>query len=336
MIQVDNTLLCDVAKCDAAAIARHVLHLSGTEAKIEADMGNVFHPAMEAHFGGRDKAAVVEVLRIEHVKLFPNNLQPENVAFSWENCRRVMERYVDVRPVERFPFVVLELEKVVGAPLADGIMFYAKRDMRVQDRQSGLSYPVDHKMRIGGGGNITEWWTKKFRMSSQMSGYCWMEQQQSGQPCGEAWVNALGLIKVPNSTSKCRVHKVPYLECGPEHVPMQMLVYQRRPEQIEAWRRDAVILARHFDTLKRTFPSVEYLPAARRNGAFNDGCTFCEFKKWCAVDFSAGMQSGLVEYAEWAPWNEGSSAQGFGLKPVYSEGQPYPETGPIQASDIPY
>lgn len=316
MIQVDNTLLCDVAKCDAAAIARHVLHLRGTGEKVAADIGNCYHAALEQHFRGAVKSAVLEAFIAEHKKLFPEQLQPEKDCYTQENCLKILGRYCDVRPVDRFPFIAVEFEKTVGFPLVDDITFYAKRDLLVQDKVSGLFAPCDHKTT----GNISEWWSSKYRMTSQMSGYVWLTKQMTGQPCGECYVNAIETKKVSDSSRKCPTHKVPYSECGVEHINFELLVYSRQDEMLEAWRKDAILLARHFDLLKRTFPSVEYLPFARRNGAFNDGCTFCEFKKWCAVGFSASMQTGLVVYEEWAPWAAGE-------KKV---------SGPVQVAEIPY
>jgi hypothetical protein len=88
---------------------------------------------------------------------------------------------------------------------------------------------------------------------------------------------------------------------------------------IARWKEDAILLAGQFALLQKAFPSVEYLPYARRNGAFNDGCTFCEFKKWCAVGFDAGMVSGLVEYERWEPWAVGQG-----------------QDGPVPAGELPY
>ena len=312
MIQVDNTLLCDIAKCDAAGIARHVLGLRGTGEKVAADMGNCFHAGLEQHFRGAGKEQVLQAFRAEHGKLFPAQLQPEEDRFTLENCLRIMGRYCDQRPVDRFPFVPVSFEQTVGFALAEDITFYVKRDLLVRDKVSGLQAPLDHKTTR----TISEWWSGKYRMTSQMSGYVWAGQQETGQPMGECYVNALEVQKVPDSTRKCSTHKVPYSECGIEHVKFELLVYARSPEMIERWRQDAIVLARQFALLMRAFPSVEYLPYARRNGAFNDGCTFCEFKKWCACGFDAGMMGGWVEYGRWAPWD----VQG----------------GPIQVGELPY
>lgn len=304
MIQVDNTLLCDVAKCDAAGIARHVLHLRGKGEKVAADIGNCFHAALEQHFRGAGKGEVLSAFRAEHAKLFPGNIQPEEDRFTLANCERILTRYVDVRPAEKFPFEAVEFEKTVGVELAEGITFYAKRDLLVKDRVSRIFASCDHKTtRV-----ISDWWSKKFRMTSQMSGYVWATQQLTGSPCGECYVNAIEVQKIPDSSRKCAKHKVAYAECGIEHINFELLVYGRKQEQIERWKQDAEVIARQFGVLKQAFPAIEYLPFARRNGAFSDGCTFCEFSGWCAVGFDAGMAGEFVVSEEWAPWKE--QAQG--------------------------
>jgi len=315
MIQVDNTLLCDVAKCDAAAVARHGLGLRGCEEKVAADIGNAFHAALEGHFRGQTKEQVLAILVREHRKLFPNEIQPAENRFTLENCLKIMERYCDVRPLDRVIEVTgirpVSFEQVVGFELAEDIMFYVKRDMLVESTLTGLQAPLDHKTTKA----ITDWWSKKYRMTSQMTGYVWAGQQETGQPGNECYVNAIEVREVPGSGGRCPMHKVAYSECGIEHVGFELLIYERSPEMIEAWKRDAIILARQFGVLKQAFPTVEHLAYARRNGAFNESCTFCEFKKWCKVGFDPGMMAGLVVEERWEPWKE--------ARPVATNGTPF-------------
>lgn len=299
MINVDNTLLCDFKKCQAMGIARHGLGLCGRGEKLAADIGNVFHAGLEAHFRGKGIKEVAAIFEQAHRQVVPYGEVPEKAEYLLENCLKIMKRFCQVRPVEKWPFEAVEFEQVVGAELAPGIMFWAKRDLRVRDRQTGKHSPLDHKTRHG---VITDWWAQKFRMGSQLTGYCWIEQATSGELCLEAYVNAIEVKQVPGDSKKCRLHGVPYFECGVEHINMQVFTFSRTPEMIERWKGDAIGIAGQFEITSRAFPSVEYLRFAERGGAFTEGCTFCEFKKWCASDFHPDLKEELTVYAPWKPW----------------------------------
>ena len=296
----DNTLLSDFASCEAMGIARHVLGLRSKKAKIAADIGNAYHTALELHFRGRGKRDVVAAFETAYDRVLPAGQVPPEPRFEKANCVRIMERYCEVHGLDRFPFEPIEFEKVIGAPLDESgeFIFYGKRDLRIRAKTGGTTHPLDHKTT----GRITDWWSRKFRMTSQMSGYCWLESQMTGTPCLECYVNAIEVGKLPEGNRKCATHKVKYKECGKEHAKFELLIYTRTPEQIEKWRQDAIVLARRAQTLGAGFPSIEYLPYAWRNGAFSEKCVFCEYKDWCATGFNAAMADELVTFEKWEPW----------------------------------
>jgi hypothetical protein len=300
IVRVDNTLLVNVAICDARAIAGNILHRRSKEDKIAADMGNVFHAALEEHFRGGSVDNVMFVFEAAYDALIPPGEQPAEPRFAKENVLRIMRRYIQVRPLERYPFIPVKFEETVGFEIAPGIVFYVKRDLLVQDKNSGMMYPVDHKTT----GRVTDYWAKRFRMTSQMTGYCWATSQETGKPCLECQVNAIELGKLPSGTAKCKSHKVPYNECGVEHAKFELLTYSRTPEMIARWKQDAIILANRFRTLKTAFADVKLLPYAQRQGAFNGGCdNFCEHKKWCSMGFAESAMDSLTVYEPWAPWD---------------------------------
>lgn len=302
MLNVDNQLLCDVEKCDAIGVAKHVLGLRSKQDKIKADIGNVFHESLEAHFKGSDKAITLSVFERSYDEKARNwKYQPEDESLTKVNCKRVMERFCDVRPVSKFPFIPVEFEKVVGAELAPGIVFWGKRDLRVQDKMSGMYSPLDHKTRFG---VITDWWAKKYRMLAQMSGYCWLEGQISGIPCLECYVNAVEVKGISSSDRKCPEHKVSYRECGVRHLKQELLTYSRTPEMLESWKRSAIIIAKKFEVLQMAFGDLNYLQYVDRNGVFKESCTFCDWKEWCAAGFKPEMWGEFAVYDKWEPWKE--------------------------------
>jgi hypothetical protein len=189
------------------------LGLRGKGEKLAADIGNCYHAALEGHFRGWGKAKVMQVFEIEYDKLVPVGEFPSEPRFAKPNVMMIMERYVDTRPVESFPFIPLEFEQIKGLKLSEEVMFWVKRDMLVQDKASGLREPLDHKTTR----KITNWWMKKFRQNSQFSGYIYVTGELEQQPCEGIYVNALEIEKLPDSTRKCRTHGVKHAECSKEH-----------------------------------------------------------------------------------------------------------------------
>ena len=299
----DNTMLCDFAGCDASAIAKYVFGLRGRGEKIAADMGNAYHSALELHFHGGSKRDVTVLFEREYDKVIPPGEQPEEARFGRKNCITIMERYCDTRPVDKMPWTVVETEVVRGIVLDDKgeFIFWVKRDILGQDKQTGFYVPVDHKTA----GNLSAWWARKWRLTSQLSGYCWFTGQEYGQPVKECYVNALEVKKLPDSSRRCAAHGVKYIECGPEHANFQIYAYRLSQEQLNKWKSDALIIAKQAKILMQAFGDINLLPYARRNGAFNDSCVFCEFKEWCAGDFSPGLAEVLTIYDPWEPWKDG-------------------------------
>lgn len=296
----DNTLLEDYAGCEAAGIARHVHGLRSKGEKVAADIGNVYHDGLKEHFGGQGKRRVLEVFTEAYDRVVPPGEQPEEDRFARVNCIKIMERYVDTRPVEKFPWVPVELETVRGLPLDENgdWMFYVKRDMLVQDKVSGQFAPVDHKTT----GRITDWFARRYRLTSQQTGYTWFTGVEKGQEVTLSYINALEIGKLPDSQRKCPVHKVLYLECGVEHANFQLFQYTRTPVQIEKWKQDALVLAKKAELMARAFGDLTVLPYAWRNGAFNGSCMFCEYKDWCLHGFEPGLAEEYCVRERWEPW----------------------------------
>ena len=295
----DNSLLGDFTKCEAQAVVKHVLGRQARRKKLYGDLGNVAHKALDEHFGGADRNRVGQVLELEYDKVVPVGETPEEEMMSKSNLKTVIDVYCEKRPVASFPWEVVEREKTVGVELEDGLKMWFKRDMLVRDKKTGLHYPVDHKTRWG---QINEWWTKKFRKCSQFTGYIWATRELTGEPVDKIYVNAISCGKLPDSTRKCRVHGVPYLECRRQHVQFELLIYPRLEEQIEKWRRDVVHWAKQARGYFEIFNSVEMLPHALRRGEFNEGCTFCEFADWCREGFVADLMEEYTVYDPWRPW----------------------------------
>jgi len=301
MFNFDNTLLCDFARCEAAGIARHGFKLTSKDGKLAADIGNVFHAGLELHFKGAGKREITAAFEAEYDKVVPPGEQPAEDRFGRKNCIVIMERYVDTRPVEKMPWTTTETEVVRGMELAPGYVFWVKRDLLGVDKSTGFYVPVDHKTT----GKLTQWWARKWRLTSQFSGYCWFTGQEFGQGVYQAYVNAMEVGKLPDSAKRCKMHGVKFSECYAEHANFQIYKYTRSQEQIDTWKRDALTVAKQAELLMTAFCELNMLPYARRTGAFNDSCVFCEYKEWCANNFAPELAGTLTVYSAWEPWKEG-------------------------------
>ena len=301
----DNSLLKDFAECIVRGVVKHRFGLRGKGEKIAADIGNAYHAALELHFQGQSTPVVVERFKQEYDQIIPPGQQPEEKRFERQNCIDIMEQYCEVRPVEHYSFRPVSFEQVRGIELARDeqgeLVFWVKRDMLVEDKAGGQRYPLDHKTT----GKVTAWWAKKFRQSSQLSGYAWFTRQETGSPVGQVGVNAIEVAALPGSSKRCATHGVPYLQCRLDHCVFQVFTYERTEDQLEAWKRDAIELAKMARTYMSVFQTIEMLRYAPRTGAFSESCIFCEVKDWCAAGFEPKMCEALTVYDPWTPWEKG-------------------------------
>lgn len=306
MFDFDNQLLRDLAVCEAGYITRHVHRLRGKGANIAADVGNAYHAALQAHFGGKGKRDVVALFEQRYNEVVPPGEQPKEERFGRQNCIKIMERFVDTRPVEKFPFVPIELEQVRGIRLDEEFTFWFKRDMLAQMKGTGQIVPVDHKTT----GRLTEWWARKYRKSSQINGYCWATGQEYGQAITGAYVNGIEVAKLPDSMKRCEKHGVKFAECGPEHANFQLYQYTRTPEQLDKWKQDALVMARKARFLATAFADLRALPYALKSGEFNEECVWCEFEEFCRIGFDLARMNEYIIIDRWEPWKEGTLVGG--------------------------
>jgi hypothetical protein len=228
--------------------------------------------------------------------------QPPEERWMWGNVSTIMEEFCRQKPVEAFPFEAIGFEEVKGVKLAEDdhgeLVFWVKRDLVGKEKGSGLLVPIDHKTTH----KLTTWWALTHKNSSQLSGYCWFCGEEYGVPVNVAYVNGVEVGQLPNSTRKCSVHGKKYSECGRLHANFQVYRVPRSDGQIAAWKRDAINLAKKARFLQMAFTDVRMLPAAGRQGAFNEHCRFCEMQEWCLLGFEAGAMEGCVVYDPWRPW----------------------------------
>lgn len=305
---VDNSMLEAVALCDTKALMQYKFGLVSAGGKVKANIGKAIHSAHHVYFMGWDSGPAMEVFSAQYDRLVSDaecaDMEANDPCIK-ANVTEILAQYYKTRPKAFFPFTPLVegMEMVHKVPLADGVEFFGLIDMPVRENSTGALMVCDHKNRFG---YINEWWTKAFGIKSQFSGYVWVLQRLFDEAVPGIYINALAIQKIPNpTTTRCKVHKVPYNQCRLQHVTAKLFVVSRGHEMLGQWEADAKALAARWLRLKAACSGVDMVKYMGMQGAFSGGCTFCDYKKFCSAGRSERLIDGLFVESHWRPWEEG-------------------------------
>ena len=308
-IYVDNSILDAVSSCSSEAVLRYVLGYTTRQQAAHLRAGSAGHKAFEAWFGGSDLATANGIFENEYrawvEQAFDDGERVED-RLTFENTSRILDYWLQTHPVASFPWVVDPALVEVGfsVPLTDDgeYMLVGLADLITTDKHTGDTYIVDHKFT----GRVSHYWMRQFYMSSQLSGYQWAASQylDPGKQVVGSYINAVEFSKLPSDpVRKCAKHATPYAECGPLHTESRLLgPFMRTPAQLEAWRQTAIGLAKRYESLMRTYPTIERLGRVRMEGMFNGSCRFCEFHDFCRMGRPAGYADSMLMADRWEPF----------------------------------
>jgi hypothetical protein len=191
--------------------------------------------------------------------------------------------------VERLPFELLDPKTTeVGfvAPLGtlrDGtpVDLIGYIDKLVADKHSGSKLPLEHKFT----GKVDAEFIGRFtEYDPQVTAYMLAAETILGQPCTEAWVNAIQMSMVPTSDRKCPKHGVLYAECGSLHVVQTFIAARRTPAQLAEFKSRALdICERWVLPVARSLQrhGAEVATRTPRDGMFTGACEYCDYRRWC-------------------------------------------------------
>jgi hypothetical protein len=204
--------------------------------------------------------------------------------------------------VDAQPYKVLSTEQIVGCPLdaAGEIHFWGKRDMLVRDKATGMVLPLDHKTT----GQVNHYWQGSWTLSSQLPGYVWLTGKETGELVTGAYVNAIQLSLLPQSSRRCPIHKMKYSECSLEHTVFKRLYYDYPQGIINGWRSTAIMLSKRLLMIKERYPTLEYVRYAPQEGLFNRSCAYCQFFKYCQAGRYPHSADTFLTYNKFAPWED--------------------------------
>lgn len=308
-LYVDNTLLKAEATCQTKATLRMMLDLAPLDEAVPLACGRAIHTALEAYFRTNSKPYAMAAFANEYGPWW--QAQSKNTDFilrmggddkvarmprAYPNVYDVVSHWIDTHPIDDLPFHVepsmIETSFQVVLDPEEKIMFTGKADLgKVVLKTDRSKWILDHKSFESGAQ-----FGRGFKITSQMSGYLWGMQKLTGEQYTGCFINGIHTRQIPTSASKCKEHGVQYAECGTMHLEHVMLPVQRTQEQLEAWRLDAIYLARRYKARLlaglRAFtpPWTDMLSVTPQEGKFNDQCKWCESYEFC----SSGQQKQLI------------------------------------------
>lgn len=302
MEYADDSILSAAEKCSTLCAVEYVLHLNAPGAKVAREAGSAIHDALKAFYGdrvGRTKALAVFSARYEDYA----RAYADEERLQHENVQMILDEYLKKNTIEAWAekgmeVVSEEVERGAVAPLNNEVMFFAKVDVPIRDRNTGEKIPLDHKST----GKVSDWWLKKWGLGSQMTGYIWTYQQGEPNAGMRALINVLELGKLPTSNRKCSKHQMKYYECAPMHAKWQMVSTLRSPTALTHWYLNANRLWGKFKWIRGQMVALESVLALPMEGTFNNGCTFCDLREWCKMDRDVDYaRRNFIEH-RWAPW----------------------------------
>lgn len=303
IINIDNSTLVPVSECTSQSVLK-ALGYRGVETSEPLDVGSAVHDGLEGYFTSKAVHGGLKAFDKSWTSYFPEERLIDRDQYQYNNVRDIFLEYCIRHPIDSLPFEVLETEKMVGMPLEESgtVWFWMKRDLKVVEKATGVIVPLDHKTTGWDVSAVT--WQKKWRMASQLSGYIWATQKETGMQCPFAYVNGIQINKLPTSEKRCKVHKMKFSECRLEHTNFALLTYTREPHQLEQWWRDCMLLAFKYKKLIEQYPDLESVANAPCEGTFNRSCDWCEFDRYCRMGKRVQFAESLLVEGKWEPWND--------------------------------
>lgn len=298
---IDNSILTAMATCPTQAAIRYALGLTLPDDRAPLKAGHTAHAILAEHLRGGNVDDVLLVQEVADYLAFSTGAIEPNDRLHHENVLKVMRRWLETHPVAGLPFRVPSKDLVevgFGVPLTDDIMFVGRMDALAQDA-SGAWYVVEWKTT----GRLDEIWRRRYKTSAQITGYVWAAQQYLSAPVAGCFVGGIEFGRLPTDVRKCRTHGVSYAECGTLHARFDMLIEHRAPHQLEAWKADAIRLARKFQSLRLEVQGLDDIKDVPMYGQLTNACSLCQFADFCAVGRPVSVGQSMLVHDVWSPYD---------------------------------
>lgn len=324
ILYIDNSTLRAAANCDTEAVVRYVLGLTTLEEKATLRSGSALHEAMAEYLRTEgDKYAAMNAFTVEYQVWAEENVPAED-RLSYANTARILDGWFELHPLAALPFRVeptmveigfafpltAEGECVCGHHRDDhptccdcpdflAIIFTGRLDGLARASHDGGLYVLENKST----GRINDVFIRRFRLDSQVTGYTWAAEQHFGEPILGVLINAIEFSKIPGSDKKCPTHAVAYVECGALHAQSKLMVVNRTPEKIRAWRKAALRLTDRYRRIAASVTDISQVKRLAMQGMFSGECVWCAFADWCAVDRPVELIGNMLQHDPWSPFD---------------------------------
>lgn len=317
-LYVDTSLLRDVARCSTLAGLRHISGYTTNEDSAPLRAGSAFHRLAEVWLKGGTKVEALAAFAEDYLPwaLGPGAV-PTGDRLHPDNLTAILNAWLDSHPLAAFPFTVDPALVEIGFafPLVpDGsIVFTGRMDGIVTGLDDRELYVLEHKST----GRIDTPWVEQWYTDPQVSGYIWAARQHVGRRVVGVYIDAVQFSRLPSDpTKRCTKHGVPYAECGFMHMESHLMPVTRTDEELAAWHKDALHLARRYHDMLTRFPALTDVPRLRTQGKWNGQCRFCGFRKWCQIGRPMRLVDSFMTYDPWKPYDYSQGAKGeSGRKP---------------------
>lgn len=297
-VYVTNSILMGMAQCSTKAALAYVHKLALSEQAAAPFVGTCAHLSLAKYIAGAPKEQCLDAF-IEAYRDFDAEHVPGDDRLAMTNVVKVLGNFIDTHPLMSMPFRCDSrlTEITFVQPLADDVVMVGTIDALVE--WNGRFYVLDWKTT----GNMSSTWLKKFRMSTQITGYTYAAIHQCHKEVLGGFIGAIEIKKVSSADRKCPEHGVKYVECGVLHCKSDILgPIQRTPEQLEAWREEAVYHARRYKDLCLSVRDLTNIARLRMEGTFNESCTLCDFHDYCMVGRPENLARTMFTRSSYDPY----------------------------------
>jgi PD-(D/E)XK nuclease superfamily len=345
MVTVDNSALRAVARCSTEAWVRYVMGYTDAEERMELRAGTATHKALATFLTTGDVDAALAEYDADYQTWSDANVPPDH-RLSHGNTSQILRFWCETHTRASLPFRIRHVELGFKHPLGVCTCGHAVRahvaghgacllldcacrtydPILLTGRLDGLAeyqgalYVLEHKTT----GRIHDYWIRRWRLDSQLSGYVWAAQRLLPQDTiVGVLLNAIEYSKLPTSDKRCPRHATPFHECGVLHSTARIEVIGRTPDQLAVWERTAVQLAcKHAERLAalaalggRLDLIEKTIAALPQEGTFNYSCANCGFMPWCAGGRRFAELGTNYVYDPWDPLAVETARIGTAHKP---------------------
>lgn len=309
VLYVDNTTLTTFAQCETRAFMKYGHNLRPQrDVNLPMLAGIAIHKAIEAHYKGMSEQVVMNTLEVEYGGTAMRHASPED-RLGMKNVSQVVRGWIARHPVNKLPYQIISPDMIevpfdIELPGTNGKIHYVGRiDAHVTQRGSNRQdlMVLDNKST----GRVDNKFRNQFTLGSQMAGYIWATQQlyPTHKVLGYC-INVIEVSMVPSSGSQCRLHQMPYHECGllhPQHGLMGPVFVH--PHLIDAWLVNAVKLATKWRNLLLEYGGdVGDVAHVAMDGRFRyQACALCEFREFCLSGRDVDSTAFPMVREEWIP-----------------------------------